>query len=146
MDSYITWPCQTADHYCRNTWVYNKTNDLKMSDFASFRSNLNLNVLSHPEMSSTPKLMSHLFKFYQLYIYIYNNKLNTCTNKGPVSKTYCPLDYPLRVFIYCLITVILWSCIRMNICGGFNIGSGTAGNFGYLTSTGSYKRKRDNKA
>ena len=34
----------------------------------------------------------------------------------------------------------------MNICGGFNIGSGTAGNFGYLTGTGSYKRKRDNKA
>ena len=24
MDSYITWPYQIADHYCRITWVYNK--------------------------------------------------------------------------------------------------------------------------
>ena len=25
MDSYITWPYQIADHYCRITWVYNTT-------------------------------------------------------------------------------------------------------------------------
>ena len=28
-DSYITWPYQIADHYCRNTWVYNKSPEKK---------------------------------------------------------------------------------------------------------------------
>ena len=29
MDSYITWPYQIADHYCRITYVYNKKQYLR---------------------------------------------------------------------------------------------------------------------
>ena len=28
MDSYITWPYQIPNHYCRITWVYNKVSSL----------------------------------------------------------------------------------------------------------------------
>ena len=44
MDSYITWPYQIADHYCRITWVYN--NNTNYTNYTNNPCSYTMNTIS----------------------------------------------------------------------------------------------------